>query len=1256
MASIWKIWIDTGGTFTDCIAISPSGRKTQLKVLSSSRLRCSVASVLNNRQIKISHHWPVNTNIFSGYSVSFLNSDYFGQIISFDPDRSIIGISPPLPDNPEGDNELEIISEEEVPVLAARVLTQTPLSETLPPIHLRLGSTKGTNALLERKGAKVAFIVTKGFKDLVVIGDQQRPDLFTLNIQKPAPYYSGVFEINERLDAKGNELETLDDDELDHLIGELKNNSFEAIAVALLHAYVNPSHEIQLKEKLKNAGFGFVSISSELSNAIKILPRAETTIANAYLDPIIKTYVNNIRDVLTGTVFKIMSSSGGLVDADLFHPKNSLLSGPAGGLIGAAYQAKNSGFSKVLTLDMGGTSTDVSRFNDGFEYRYETKVGDARIMSPALSIETIAAGGGSICTFDGYRFSVGPESAGANPGPACYGTGGPLTITDVNLLAGRIDTTNFGIPVNVEAANQALEKIRKAIYNRYQKRYSKEEILIGFIQIANEKMAEAIKRISASKGFDPKEYALLAFGGAGGQHACSVAEILGIKKVIIPGDAGLLSAIGIGRASIVRLASRQILQLWSKIEKDVPLILSQLEQEVKNALNTEGFPDNEVVIRNRYFYLRFDGQEHTIEVDINQEPDLLSAFKNSYQALYGHWIDNKPIELESIKVTGSNQEPVEKEESIQYEQYFPTHSGKLESFVGRKWKDIFVYDSNKLTAGASIKGPAIAASRTSTTFIDEGWEMVIDVHKNAILSRTIVEKDGNIGQPKEALIELFSNRFTAVAEEMGAILQRTSFSVNIRERLDFSCAVLDAEGYLVVNAPHIPVHLGSLGMCVRKIKEEIEITDGDVIITNHPGYGGSHLPDITLIAPVFEDGKLVGFVANRAHHAEVGGTRPGSMPPDAKSLEEEGVVIPPMYLIRKNIPHWNRIKKLFTEVRYPTRALAENMADLNGALASVNYGVQAMNSLVKKYSFQVVQEFMNEIKQYANQAILAALKKDERRFHAIEKLDNGEQLEVKINIGSEGILFDFEGTSPQLSTNFNATPAITMSALLYVLRLLSSKPIPLNEGLIESVSIHLPSCMLNPDFSGDPGECPPVVGGNTETSQRLVDTLLKAFGFAACSQGTMNNLLFGNDDFGYYETICGGVGATNGHNGASAVHQHMTNTRITDPEILELRYPVRLLEFVIRENSGGKGKWTGGNGVIRRMMFTDSVELTLLSQHRIVPPYGMDGGETGKPGEQWIERKDGAIVKLEGIDTYAIKNGDTFVIQTPGGGGFGDGN
>ncbi len=1259
----WQIWADTGGTFTDCLAYDPTDKLHRTKVLSSGVLRGKIIRTVDKSTLRVHCQWGDNVqDIFAGYQLSLLNKDFPPvKITATQLQEGLITLdSLPFEADLSGAS-FEITAHEEAPILAARMLTSTGLQDAFPPIRIRLGSTKGTNAMLERKGAKVTLVVTKGFADLLEIGSQQRPHIFSLNVEKTPPFYADVIEIDERLDAKGKVGTALHEEAVNQAVTTIINSNTEAVAVATLHSYQNDTHEQKLKSALQEKGVQYVSCSAELASSIKILPRAETAVVNAYLSPVIDKYLQQVKSKLPEGSLKVMTSAGGLVDANLYNPKDSLLSGPAGGVVGAASIARQMGayteVPKLLTLDMGGTSTDVARYDSAPDYRYETQIGGANLLLPSISIETVAAGGGSLCYFDGHKLTVGPESAGAQPGPACYGFGGALAITDVNLLLGRITEDKFGIPIYQEEAQAALDNLKKEISKKTGKSYQDEELLSGFVAIANEKMAEAIRKISVRKGYDPKDYALLAFGGAGGQHACQVARLLDMKKVIVPYDAGLLSAYGMGQAVVERFANQQVLASWHQAKPGLEETIERLKKEAYRQLQEEGFEDKDITLRAIKLFLRFQGQESALEIDYHGTESVLEDFRDKYENLFGHWVENRDIEVESLKVIMSSTPPGVKPSKTSTDSYIPEAKKTTRGFANGQWKEIPVYFWEALAPGAHLNGPALILSNHCTVCVDVGWAFSLDEFNNALLKQRIesVSTSEAITHSKEIQLELFTNRFTAIAEEMGALLERVSFSVNVKERLDFSCALLDADGYLVVNAPHIPVHLGSLGMCVRAVKAKLPLHPNDVIITNHPAFGGSHLPDITLFAPVFtNENVLAGYVANRAHHAEVGGKRPGSMPPDAANLTEEGVVIYPTYLVKEGVPQWEQIKEILTQAPYPTRALEENLADLNGALAAIRLGVNSLTQLCENFGHRPVQNYMQAIKEHAQQCLQESLESmKEGTYPATEYLDDDTPLAVKIEVTRQKISFDFTDSGKVHPGNLNATPAIVNSALMYVLRLLINQNIPLNEGMMQAVQLHLPPGILNPHFPEEFSGCPAVVGGNTETSQRLVDTLLKALNMAACSQGTMNNLLFGNQTFGYYETIGGGTGAGEGFHGAHAVHQHMTNTRITDPEIFEFRYPVRLDEFSIRKNSEGKGQWHGGNGIVRKITFQEPVSLTLLSQHRKYAPYGLEGGAAGKPGEQHVIRKNGENEPLSGIDKKEMLPGDCIVIKTPGGGGFG---
>lgn len=1247
----WKIWIDTGGTFTDCIAIAPDQSIKRLKIPSNSSLKGKVIAQPNKKSVHVQLQWPTENDIYRGFTLFVLGKTIIKRkVIAVDLALSIVELDKPITKKLKGFS-IELTSEEEVPVLASRLLTATSLTQEFPAIEMKLGSTKGTNAILERKGAKTGLIITKGFKDLLTIGTQQRPDLFALSIQKAKPLYDVVEEVEERIESDGSVLEKLNRKHLKKIIRKFKRQKVESVAIALLNSYKNPKHELEVSRALLDAGFSFISTAHELSRQVKILQRAETAVANAYLAPIIFNYLNRIQSSLKNASLKIMTSAGGLISADQFFPKDSLLSGPAGGVVGAATSGKRSGHTKLITFDMGGTSTDVSLYNNRFDYRYESHVGATKILSPSLSIETIAAGGGSICSFDGYKFSVGPHSAGAYPGPACYGAGGPLTITDVNLLLGRVNTSQFSVPLHRDKAEQELLNIVRLV-NRHAKRKLKdEEILHSFLQIANEKMADAIRKVSLQQGHNPADFTLLSFGGAGGQHACQLARMLNMKKILIPYDAGLLSAYGIGHARIERFAEKLIVRALSEVN-NLKSECHQLFLEGCEKLQKEGFVEEEISLDKQLVFLRFKGQESSLEVEYDNDRQLLKDFKKKYESIFGHWLSDRTIEVESIRVMVSVAGYTTRRQTSSHERYLAESKEWQYFFAGNKRKKIKLFQWEQLRSGAQVFGPAIVSSQNSTTVVEEGWSFFLDANHHALLTSESDVK-ANQRHDEAASIELYSNRFTAIAQDMGALLQRTSFSVNVKERLDFSCAVMDAEGYLIVNAPHIPVHLGSMGVCVREVAKVVNMKEGDVIITNHPAFGGSHLPDVTLIKPVFVQKKLIGYVANRAHHAEIGGKKPGSMPANARYLQEEGVIISPTWLVKNGQACWDEIKSIFLNAHYPTRLIEENLADLNGALASVNLGEAALQELCVSYRSGEVKRHMMLLKHYAAQLLSQKLKSSKTNFAAIEYLDDGSTLSVKLSARNGKLFIDFTGSAKQHVGNLNATKAIVQSVVLYCLRMWVNQPIAMNEGLLEHVKIILPQGLLNPDFSIAEELLPAVVGGNTEISQRLTDTILKALKLCACSQGTMNNVLFGNEKFGYYETIGGGAGAGNGFDGADAVHTHMTNTRITDPEILELRYPVRLDSFSVRRNSGGKGKWSGGNGIIRAITFKETIELNLLTQHRQQKPYGINGGQPGKPGRQYILKKDKEVIHLKGVDSISVESGDTLIIETPGGGGWG---
>ncbi|QKZ14670.1 hydantoinase B/oxoprolinase family protein [Spirosoma sp. KUDC1026] len=1291
---MWQIWIDTGGTFTDGIARDPSGTIHRTKVLSSSRLRGQLI------RGKVNASW-LTSPLFDGYQLRIIETGQTHVIQSLQVDGTLVCEPPLRPEDSVQTYTVDVFTGEEAPVLAARLLTQTPLSQPFPRLEMRLGTTKGTNALLERKGGRVALLVTKGFKDLLVIGTQQRPNLFQLAIPPAELLYDSVLEVDERVAADGEIITPLTESGMTALIDQLRQQQPDAVAISLLNSYRNPAHEQQLQTALLNAGFPLVTCSTAISTTPGYVARTQTTVVDAYLTPVLRDYLTNVQEQLNHQSVRVMTSAGGLVRGDLFQPKDSLLSGPAGGVIGSSYVAnahETSEQTGVLTLDMGGTSTDVARIDGQPDYRFSTQIGPFDLQLPSLSIETVAAGGGSVCWFDGSgttfgQLRVGPQSAGASPGPACYGATQPgqtplLTITDVNLLLGKLHPSQFGIPVFPEKAQQALQGIIDQITRHSNAAPSGEvpgalELLRGFERIANETMAAAIRTISVARGFDPKTYSLLVFGGAGGLHGCAIAQLLGIERIVLPFDGGLLSAYGIGQAQIERLATQSVLKPLAGVSADLSRIGETLAEQATRQLRQEIQDDVPIQVKSSVAFLRFKGQEATVDVPISA--NLAADFRDRYQQRYGHIPENRAIELESVRVlvsTASDEQPISTQPV--------SHRHAVPAFQAGAYP---AYDWTRLQEGDTFRGPALLLNTTSSAFIEPGWRLVVQANKNALVDYIADYDEPDKGTANETgtntnevvQLELFTQRFRAIADEMGAQLQRTAFSVNVKERLDFSCALLDANARLVTNAPHIPVHLGSLGVCARLCLDKLPLGPGDVLITNHPKYGGSHLPDVTLLQGVFTDNsELIGYVINRAHHAEIGGKVPGSMPPDATSLLEEGVVLEPMYVVKNGHFLWEAsgedtgLAERFTNAPYPTRSLAENRADIEAALASLRSGELALQELARQYGLATVQHYMHRLQQSATDVITSVLNKlNSQTFSAEEALDDGHTICVRIAIQDERITFDFSGTSDVHPNNLNANHAILHSAVLYVLRLWcapgvespgmdvpgvdspgmdSHTSIPLNEGLMVPVELIVPTSFLSPVFSDNPADCPAVVGGNTEVSQRLVDTLLKALNLAACSQGTMNNFLFGKssagpDAFGYYETIGGGAGAVVGAAGRSAVHQHMTNTKLTDPEELERRYPVRLHQFAVRTGSGGDGQWRGGNGIIREIEFLTPVQATLLSQHRVTPPYGLNGAQPGQPGTQTLRYADGREEALPGIFTRAMQTGERIHIETPGGGG-----
>ncbi len=1259
-ATAWQIWIDTGGTFTDCIARDPAGELRRCKVLSSGALRDRVEAVEEDG-LRLRGGSLLPDKFLTGVELFPLGQASSVTILEHDASTGLVRLAGPAPEALQPGSPVELRSGEEAPLLAARLITGTPFGGSLPPVAMRLATTRGTNALLERRGAPMAHFITAGFEDLLEIGGQQRPDLFALHIEKAVPLPELVIGVRERLAADGSVIEPLDRLTLAPKIAELRKRGIACASVTLLHGHRNPVHELQLEGMLLDAGFSYVARSSVLSPFQGLLRRSETCTVDAYLGPVISDYLHGVEKGLGADTsdLHVMTSAGGLVGADAYRSMDSLLSGPAGGVVGAALTGRRCGRDRVIAFDMGGTSTDVSRFDGDFEYVFSHQVGPVELAVPALAIETVAAGGGSICRVEQGRLTVGPQSAGAMPGPASYGAGGPLTLTDVNLLLGRLVAERFPIPIDLSAAKARFDELRRELDDAGRGAGGDEEILEGLLRIADERMAEAIRHISIRKGIDPTGFTLVAFGGAGGQHACRLAELLGMEEVLLPADAGLLSALGLGHAVVERFAQREILRPLDEVSDRLDIWLQELAREAASALEKEGVGDD-VDDPRSIVELRYVGQDATLEIEPGAGDDLERQFEEAYYRLFSYRPRERGVEVVSLRVVVRSRRP----EAVPVVGSADGGSRAHEParfqrcFVGGGWREVPCYEAAEMAAGAEVMGPALIQQEHSALVVRPGWRAQSlgdgGVRLVGGADDGTGESTAASGRPQAVELELMSHRFSSIAREMGEMLQRTAVSTNIKEREDFSCTLLDPAGRLVVNAPHIPVHLGAMGLCVRELVVHRPLEPGDVVVTNHPAFGGSHLPDVTLVAPVHLDTRLLGYVACRAHHAEIGGIRPGSVPPDAKSLAEEGVVIPPTLIVEAGEPRWERVERLLEEGPYPTRTLADNLADLRAMLAAILRGCDALNRLAEKVGFEHVLEHMDALRRQAAWQVETVLERmEDGRYEGRQLLDDGSPLVATFTIEGNRAVLDFAGSAEVHPGNLNATPAIVHSVSMYVMRLLVDVELPLNEGLLEPIEIRIPRGILNPEYTADPERCPAVVGGNVETSQRLTDTLLEALAVAACSQGTMNNLSFGDATFGYYETVGGGSGAVEGFDGACGVHTHMTNTRITDPEVIEQRYPVRLHRFAIRRGSGGAGRWRGGDGLVREIEFLAPLSFSILSQHRVSAPYGMAGGGDGAVGRQVIVHTDGSRTELKGIDGREVAAGDRVILETPGGGGYG---
>ncbi|MCH2179365.1 MAG: hydantoinase B/oxoprolinase family protein [Mariniblastus sp.] len=1249
----WAFWVDVGGTFTDCLAESPDGNQRFIKVLSSATMKGVLAEPTGRDRFQDADHQNRRVGFWNGVGVRFLDAsgELVGQseITHFE-EGEFTYDARNVPSLAAG-TRYELRPKISAPLLAMHCLMNLPLNAALPDCDLHLGTTRGTNALLTRSGARTALITTCGFKDLLVIGDQARPRLFELDIDKPEPLFEKVIEIDERVLADGTVERAPDRVAVKRQLQTLRESGIESVAICFMHSYRWPAHENQVAQIAADLGFESVRVSSEVAPSIKIVPRAETSVLDAYLNPVIVSYLEEIRSRLTHqSRLRLMTSAGGLVSPKRFSGKDSVLSGPAGGVVGAARIAGQLGYSRAIGFDMGGTSTDVSRYDGCFEHEYQSRKAGVRIVSPMLGVETVAAGGGSICWFDGKRMQVGPASAGADPGPACYGGGGPLTITDINLYLKRIAHFDFPLPLDFAAVQVRLEEIRGKVVGAGFK-LTLQELAEGFLDIANNNMASAIRSISVSKGYDPSDYLLVSFGGAGSQHCCAVADKLNIHRILDHPQSSVLSAVGIQLADQTAFASESVLKPLRKINV---LPFGNLRELVIQKLVGDGNPRDSIVCKNQ-LDLRYRGTDPCLTIDQPEDGDFLACFELAHQRLYGYLRD------ESVEIVTARVEGVTLGERPAEVSPLPRRRA-LEPAPGSER----VIPFSDISPGDLIEGPVMIVDQFKTTLIDPGWCAVAQANGSLLLERTEVAapRTQPIVRASEMPVnpiqlEIFSSHFAAIAKQMGIVLQKTSTSVNVKERLDFSCAVFTRQGDLVVNAPHIPVHLGAMSETVRSIiRMNPEVKSGDVFLTNDPYAGGSHLPDVTTVTPVFEPSnkELVFWVASRSHHAEIGGKAPGSMPADATRLGEEGVLIQNFKLIDAGQERFDILRQHLTRSPYPSRSPEENIGDITAQVAANRRGQTDLLDLVDRYSRVQVERYMRFMQEAAAVKVQTALASQftPGTYQFQDAMDSGAKIQVTIQWNAGRLAIDFEGTDPVCCDNLNANRAIVTAAVMYVMRCLIDEDIPLNEGVMSPVDLRLPVCFLNPRPAADPSQSPAVVGGNVETSQRIVDVLLGALGIAAASQGTMNNWLMGDDSFGYYETVCGGSGATGQADGADGVHTHMTNTRLTDPEVLESRYPAVLRDFSIRLNSGGNGRYRGGCGIRREIEFRQPLTLSLLTSRRNTRPFGLCGGSAGEPGVNQFSSTAGERRDLPSQCEVKVTKGDRLVLLTPGGGGFGD--
>ena len=1142
----------------------------------------------------------------------------------------------------------KVLSSDQAPLQGIRMLLGLDADEPIPPSEVRMGTTLATNALLERGGCRCVLVANEGLGDLVRIGDQTRPKLFALEIAKPEPLPDAVIEIDARTTADGSRLRALDLASVRKALEEARERGEQAVAIALIHAYRDGALEQRVAAIANDLGFTHISMSHEISNELGLLSRTDTTVANAYLTPLLTHYMAELEEAIGAGRLRMMQSNGGLVDAAGFIGRNAVLSGPAAGVVATGAIADDLALGQVIGFDMGGTSTDVSRYAGEVSRVFESQISGIRIRAPMIEVHTVAAGGGSICRLEGNRMTVGPQSAGANPGPLCYGKpdAADLTLTDVSLCLGRVASDRFPMALNEGRPWQKLAEITASLRTTGVDRTSM-DVAHGFLRVAVENMAAAIQKVSVGRGHDVRRHAMVVFGGAGGQYACLVARRLGIRSLVFHPYAGALSAFGMGVANFEWHGERDA----GRASLDDPLparwenAFAELEASGRAALKRDAGTSAGWHVR-RQVALRYRGTETEIAVDWANSGSMRSAFETLHRREFGYVRADHLVEAATLRVTVELKCAKPDLPCVEAGRGKPVRTAMLWS--GGELVEAPVYRRESFPVGAEVSGPALILGVTSTVVVDAGFAAVRNARDYLILRDTQPEAERESASTRvdPVLLEVFNNQFKSIAEQMGIVLQRTALSTNIRDRLDFSCAVFDAEGGLVANAPHIPVHLGAMGESVRAVLAAHPSTNpGDAFVTNDPAAGGSHLPDITVVTPMHDDdGSLRFVVASRGHHADVGGLTPGSMPPSSTTLDEEGVVFRSLKIVEDGALLETRLRDVLNSGKYPARNPDENLADIQAQVAANEKGVQLLDELLTRYGLHVVTAYMQHIQDNAAELTAHAIQNlpdGEHRFE--DRLDDGARIAVRITVHGEAMEIDFEGTDRALDNNLNAPRAVTMAAVLYVLRVLVGKPIPLNSGCMRPVTVRIPEGSL---LCPEPDRA--VAAGNVETSQRIVDVLFGALELAAASQGTMNNVTFGDDRFAYYETLGGGAGATARHPGASGVHTHMTNSKCTDPEVLEARFPIRVRRFEIRRGSGGQGKNAGGDGLIRELEFLAPMRVSVLSERRIVAPYGMRGGNPGAPGMNLLNGH-----RLAHRATAEVSAGDVLRIETPGGGAWG---